>query len=131
MTTEAARSLEMLAEGEPATEQVEALDALWLRHHRGELGDDEFLNEIYLIEAIVQQRLGRPQRRGYVPVPEEEELPDAEPPREQRLGYFWHLTRKMALNAKVELISNEEVWAEFEDEIREYEEAHGLGPLVG
>ena len=110
MTTDAARRL---AEGKPATDLVEALDELAERAQRGEVSAQHFLEEVQLIDLEVQLRKGESPRRRYEHAqgidPE-----DGSTPR-QRLNLFWNLTRAQAENGR--LISDGEVWAEFEDEI--------------
>ena len=110
MATEATR---VPAEGEPATDLVEALDELAERAQRGEVSAQQFLEEVQLIDLEVQLRRGESPRRRYEHTqgidPE-----DGSTPR-QRLNLFWSLTRAQAENGR--LISDEKVWAEFEDEI--------------
>ena len=129
MTANATRRL---AEGEPATDLVEALDELAERAERGEVSAQQFLEEVQRIDREVQLRKGESPRRRYEHT-QGVDPEDGSTPR-QRLNLFWSLTRAQAENSR--LISDEEVWAEFEGEIgaREAEPAqryHGMGRGVG
>ena len=129
MTTESTR---VLAEGEPATDLVEALDELLARTRRERPPLDQFYAELHGLYVEVCRRLGKPeptQRLGSVEVEQSPELIDPGSPEEDAYD-IWCVVRNMAENRpRGPYFSNEEVWAEFEDEIREYEEANGLAPL--
>ena len=133
MTTKSSQAARVLAEGEPATDLIEALDALLAKTRRERTPLDRFYEELHGIYVEVCQRLGEPeptQRLGSVAVQQAPELIDDGSPEEDAFD-IWTVVRIMAENkVRGPYLSNEEVWAEFEDEIREYEEAQGLEPLV-
>lgn len=129
MTTESTKPTRILAAGEPMTDLLEDLDGLAARSNA--TGADWipihlFYQELNRIHAEACRRLGEspePVRAKDLPgpdfVPDEEDLEDA--------LAFWMVVRAKARNGKREpLYTNDEVWAEFEDEIRAYEEANGL-----
>ena len=128
----AADATQRLAEGEPATDLVEALDELAGRAQRGEVSAQQFLEEVQRIDREVQLRRGKSPRRRY----EHTQGVDAEDgsTSRQRLNLFWSLTRAQAENGR--LVSDEEVWAELEGEIGAHEAGlarryHGMGRGVG
>ena len=133
MTTKSTRTARVLAAGEPATDLIEALDALLAKTRRERTPLDRFYAELHDIYVEVCRRLGEPeptQRLGSVEVQQAPEFIDDGSPEEDAFD-IWTVVRGMAENrVRGPYLSNDEVWAEFEDEIREYEEAHGLEPLV-
>ena len=114
MTTESTR---VLAEGEPATDLVEALDMLAERAQRGEVSEQGFLEEVWRIDEELQLRKGETPQRRYAHAPGYDHEEGSTP--RQRLNLFWKLTRIQAINSR--LVPDDEVWSEFEDELRERE----------
>ena len=133
MTTKSTQAARVLAAGEPATDLIEALDELLAKTRRERTPLDRFYAELHTIYVEVCRRLGEPeptQRLGSVEVQQAPEFIDDGSPEEDAFD-IWTVVRGMAENrVRGPYLSNDEVWAEFEDEIREYEEAHGLEPLV-
>ena len=133
MTTKSTQTARVLAAGEPATDLIEALDELLAKTRRERTPLDRFYEELHDIYVEVCRRLGEPeptQRLGSVTVQQAPEFIDDGSPEEDAFD-IWTVVRGMAENrVRGPYLSNDEVWAEFEDEIREYEEAHGLEPLV-
>lgn len=133
MTTKSTQTARVLAAGEPAADLIEALDELLAKTRRERTPLDRFYEELHDIYVEVCRRLGEPeptQRLGSVTVQQAPEFIDDGSPEEDAFD-IWTVVRIMAENrVRGPYLSNDEVWAEFEDEIREYEEAHGLEPLV-
>ena len=133
MTTKSTQTARVLAEGEPATDLIEALDELLAKTRRERTPLDRFYEELHDIYVEVCRRLGEPeptQQLGSVEVKQAPEFIDDGSPEEDAFD-IWTVVRGMAENrVRGPYLTNDEVWAEFEDEIREYEEAHGLEPLV-
>ena len=133
MTTKSTQTARVLAAGEPATDLIEALDALLAKTRRERTPLDRFYEELHDIYVEVCRRLGEPeptQQLGSVVVQQAPEFIDDGSPEEDAFD-IWTVVRGMAENrVRGPYLSNDEVWAEFEDEIREYEKAHGLEPLV-
>ena len=130
MATDATR---VLAEGEPATDLVEALDELLARTRRKRPPLDRFYAELHEIYAEVCRRLGKPEpteRLGSGNVQKPPGYIDDGSP-EEDAHELWCAVRIMAVNRRHDgpYLSNDEFWAEFEEEIRAYEEANGLEPL--
>ena len=129
MTTESTKPVGSVAEGEPMPDLIAQLDALAARTNAtnaDRVPIHEFYRELNRIHAAACRRLGdSPElvRSRNVPGPDfdpdEEDFEDA--------LAFWMVTKSKVENRKRgRSYSNEEVWAEFEDEVRTYEEANGL-----
>ena len=133
MTTKSTQTARVLAAGEPATDLIEALDELLAKTRRERTPLDRFYEDLHDIYVEVCRRLGEPeptQQLGSVEVQQAPEFIDDGSPEEDAFD-IWTVVRIMAENrVRGPCLSNDEVWAEFEDEIREYEKAHGLEPLV-
>ena len=133
MTTKSTQTARVLAAGKPATDLIEALDELLAKTRRERTPLDRFYEELHDIYVEVCRRLGEPeptQQLGSVEVQQAPEFIDDGSPEEDAFD-IWTVVRGMAENrVRGPYLTNDEVWAEFEDEIREYEEAHGLEPLV-
>ena len=133
MTTKSTQTARVLAAGKPATDLIEALDELLAKTRRERTPLDRFYEELHDIYVEVCRRLGEPeptQQLGSVEVQQAPEFIDDGSPEEDAFD-IWTVVRLMAENrVRGPYLSNDEVWAEFEDEIREYEEAHGLEPLA-
>lgn len=127
------KTAQALPKGEPATDLIEALDELLAKTRRERTPLDRFYEELHTIYVEVCRRVGEPeptQRLGSVAVQQDPKFIDDGSPEEDAYD-IWTVVRIMAENrVRGPYLSNDEVWAEFEDEIREYEEAHGLEPLV-
>ncbi len=130
MTTESSELKRLVPAGEPFTDLLDELTELARRSNATDddwIPIDEFYVELNRISAEACRRKGEqfyPMPKGGVPPvgddPSEDDLEDA--------LAFWMVTTAQAENRDPSLpsYSNEEVWAEFEGEIREYEERHGL-----
>ena len=130
MTTDATR---VLAEGEAATDLVEALDELLARTRRERPPLDLFYAELHEIYVEVCRRLSEPEpteRLGGGNVQKPPGYIDDGSP-EEDAHELWCAVRIMAVNRRRDgpYLSNDEFWAEFEDELGAYEEANGLEPL--
>ena len=113
MATESTEAARLLAEGEPATDLIEALDELAERAERREVSEQEFLEEVWRIDEALQLRKGGTPTRRYEHAPGYD--PDEGTTPRQRLNLFWELTRVQAINGR--LIPDDEIWAEFKDEL--------------
>ena len=122
MTTNATRRL---AEGEAATDLVEALDELLAKTRRERPPLDRFYAELTEIYAEVCRRLGEPEPlqplgSGSVRKPPGY-IDDGSP--EEDAHELWTVVRIMAENKPRggPYLSNDEFWAEFEDELGAYD----------
>ena len=114
-----------LAEGEPATDLVEALDELLARTRRERPPLDLFYAELHEIYAEVCRRLGKPEpteRLGGGNVQKPPGYIDDGSP-EEDAHELWCAVRIMAVNRCHDgpYLSNDEFWAEFEDELGAYD----------
>ncbi len=135
MTTESSELKRLFPAGEPFTDLLDELDELARRSNAWEEDDwipvDQFYVELNRISAEACRRKGEPHHpfpTGGGPQPGHQ--PTAED-LEQAFG-IWMVTRAKAENRDRSLpsISNDEVWAEFEDELGPYDpdEELDLGP---
>ena len=124
MTTKSSQTARVLAEGEPATDLIEALDALLAKTRRERTPLDRFYEELHGIYVEVCRRIGEPeptQRLGSVEVQQAPEFIDDGSPEEDAFD-IWTVVRIMAENkVRGPYLSNDEVWAEFEDELGPYD----------
>ena len=129
MTTDSTKPVGSVAEGEPMLDLIAQLDALAARSNStnsDRIPVHEFYRKLNRIHAEACRRLGEspePVRSRNVPgpnfVPDEEDFEDA--------LAFWMVTRSKAENRKRgRSHSNEEIRAEFEDEVRVFEEVNCL-----
>ena len=133
MTTESTELRRLVPAGEPFTDLLDELQVLGRRSNSE--GDDwipidEFYIELNRISAEACRRMGEP----FYPMPKLGIPPADYEPSEADLEEafaFWLVVRAEAENRDRSLprYTNEEVWAEFEDEIRAYEEEHGLSSV--
>ena len=134
MATESTEAARLLAEGEPATDLIEALDELLATTRRERTPLDQFYAELDRIHVEVRRRLGLPiptQLLGNIDVPQSPDLIDDGSPEEDAYD-VWCVVRTLAENKpRGRTLSNEEFWAEFEDEIEEYEAASCLESAGG
>ena len=134
MATESTEAARLLAEGEPATDLIEALDELLATTRRERTPLDQFYAELGRIHGEVRHRLGLPiptQLLGSIEVPQSLDLIDDGSPEEDAYD-IWCVVRTLAENKpRGRTLSNEEFWAEFEDEIEEYETASRLESAGG
>lgn len=129
MTTESSELKRLVPAGEPFTDLLDELTELARRSNATDddwIPIDEFYVELNRISAEACRRKGEqfyPMPKGGIPPvgydPSEDDLEDA--------LAFWMVTTAQAENrAPGRSLTTEEAFAEFEDEIREYEEQHGL-----
>lgn len=134
MTTESTDLTRLVPAGQPFTDLLEELDDLARRSNSTDddwIPIDEFYIELNRISKEACRRKGEqfhPFPKSGIPAPEsdptEEDLEDA--------FAFWMITKADAENRDRSLptYSNEEVWAEFEDELGpdDPSEANDFGP---
>ena len=134
MATESTEAARLLAEGEPATDLIEALDELLATTRRERTPLDQFYAELDRIHEEIRRRLGLPipaQPLDSIDVLQSPDLIDDGSPEEDAYD-VWCVVRALAENKpRSRTLSNEEFWAEFEDEIEEYEAASRLESAGG
>ena len=134
MTTESTKPQRIVAEGEPMPDLLEQLDELLLKTRRELTPLNEFYEKLHVIECEVFRRLGEPspaRPRVVLNPPDPPGSGGLDSPEEDAAEIFYAV-RRTAENPPrpTRYLTNDEFWAEFEDEIKAYEEANGLEPLV-
>ena len=134
MTTESTKPQRIVAEGEPMPDLLEQLDELLLKTRRELTPLNEFYEKLHVIECEVFRRLGEPspaRPRVVLNPPDPPGSGGLDSPEEDAAEIFYAV-RRTAENPPrpTRYLTNDEFWAEFEDEIKAHEEANGLEPLV-
>ena len=113
---------------------LKQLDELLLKTRRELTPLNEFYAKLHVIECEVFRRLGEPspaRPRVVLNPPDPPGSGGLDSPEEDAAEIFYAV-RRTAENPPrpTRYLTNDEFWAEFEDEIKAYEEANGLEPLV-
>ena len=134
MPTESTRPQRIVAKGEPMPDLLEQLDELLLKTRRELTPLNEFYAKLHVIESEVFRRLGEPspaRPRVVLNPPDPPGSGGLDSPEEDAAEIFYAVRRTAENRPRpTRYLTNDEFWAEFEDEIKAYEEANGLEPLV-
>ena len=134
MTTESTKPQRIVAEGEPMPDLLKQLDELLLKTRRELTPLNEFYAKLHVIECEVFRRLGEPsptRPRVVLNPPDPPGSGGLDSPEEDAAEIFYAVRRTAENRPRpTRYLTNDEFWAEFEDEIKAYEEANGLEPLV-
>ena len=125
MTTESTEPQRIVAEGEPMTDLLEQLDELLAKTRRELTPLNEFYAKLHVIESEACRRVGEPppaRPRVVLNPPDPPGSGGLDSPEEDAAEIFF-LVRRMAENPPkpTHYLTNDEFWAEFEDQIGPYD----------
>ena len=125
MTTESTQPQRIVAEGEPMPDLLEQLDELLLKTRRELTPLNEFYEKLHVIESEACRRVAEPppaRPRIVLNPPDPPGSGRLDSPEEDAAEIFF-LVRRMAENPlkPTHYLTNDEFWAEFEDEIGPYD----------